>query len=141
MNGLELARQYYETVGRPALERELPELMPRMAIGLAGEGSECFGFDDELSRDHDWGAAFCIWLTESDYQEYGARVQDVYEQLPGEAAGFAARKDGALSGGRVGCLCTPRWYQKYTGCPEGPETLLQWRRVPEHFLATAVNGA
>ena len=38
MKGLELSRAYYEQVGRPALERELPELTGRMAIGLAGEG-------------------------------------------------------------------------------------------------------
>ena len=141
MNGLELARHYYETVGRPVLERELPELLPRMAIGLAGEGSECFGFDDELSRDHDWGPAFCIWLTEEDFAKDGARVQELYESLPGEIAGCSARENGVLSGGRVGCLCTPMWYRKYTGCPNGPETLAQWRRVPEHFLATATNGA
>lgn len=55
MNGLELARYYYETAGKQALERQVPDLVPRLAIGLAGEGSECFGLDDELSRDHDWG--------------------------------------------------------------------------------------
>lgn len=53
MNGLELARYYYETAGKQALERQVPDLVPRLAIGLAGEGSECFGLDDELSRDHD----------------------------------------------------------------------------------------
>ena len=62
MNGLALSRSFYETIGKPALEQQFPALMSRMAIGLAGEGSECLGFDDELSRDHDWGPAFCIWL-------------------------------------------------------------------------------
>ena len=37
--------------------------------------------------------------------------------------------------------CIPRWYARYTGCPHGPETLEQWRRAPEAFLAAAVNGA
>lgn len=141
MKGLELSRAYYEQVGRPALERELPELTGRMAIGLAGEGSECFGFDDELSRDHDWGPAFCIWLEEEDYLCYGARVQQVYEGIPGEFEGFPARKDGPLSGGRVGCLPREGWYTRFTGFPEGPQELEQWRRIPESFLATATNGA
>ena len=141
MNGLELARFYYDTCGRPALEQEIPELLPRMAIGLAGEGSECFGFDDALSRDHDWGPAFCIWLEQDDFERFGARVQAIYQALPGEAAGFPARRDGAYSAGRVGCLCTPAWYARYTGAPEGPQTTAAWRRTPEAFLATATNGA
>lgn len=140
MNGLALARQYYAALGRPALERALPELVSRMACGLAGEGSECFGFDDALSRDHDWGAAFCIWLTQEDYDRFGARIQAVYDGLPAEENGFPIRQSGAQSGGRVGCLCMPAWYRRYTGAPEGPCTLPQWRRAPEAFLATAVNG-
>lgn len=140
MNGLALARYYYETVGRPALERQFPALMPRIAVGLAGEGSECLGFDDALSRDHDWGPAFCIWMEQEDYQAYGAEVQAAYHALPGEAAGYPARQDSNMSGERVGCLCTQDWYRRYTGMAEGPVTLEQWRRIPESFLATAVNG-
>lgn len=74
MKGLELARYYYETAGKQALERQVPDLVPRLAIGLAGEGSECFGLDDELSRDHDWGPAFCIWMTEEDFVKHGVQV-------------------------------------------------------------------
>ena len=86
MKGLELSRLYYEQIDRPALEEHFPELLPQMAMGLAGEGSECFGFDDELSRDHDWGAGFCVWLDRPDYREFGAQVQALYDTLPGEWA-------------------------------------------------------
>ena len=140
MNGLAVARQYYRTVGRPALQAQFPGLLPRMAFGLAGEGSECFGFDDALSRDHDWGAGFCIWLDEADFRQYGAQVQTAYAALPAEQAGFPVRQEGEYGSGRVGCLCTQQWYRRYTGLPEGPRTLAEWRRVPEAFLATAVNG-
>lgn len=50
MKGLELSRRYYEQYGRQALMEYDPALFERVAVGLAGEGSECFGFDDELSR-------------------------------------------------------------------------------------------
>lgn len=141
MKGLELSKFYYENMGKQALEKQFPELMRRMAIGLAGEGSECFGFDDALSRDHDWGPSFCIWLSEEDYIRYGKQVQEAYDSLPGSVAGYSPRRNSsAFSSGRIGCMCTERWYRKYTGYAEGPETLEQWRYVPESFLATAING-
>lgn len=37
MQGLELAKRYYEEVGRPMLERDFPELLPRLAAGLVGD--------------------------------------------------------------------------------------------------------
>ena len=55
MNGMELAERYYETYGRPMLHEKYPEYETRIAVGLVGEGSECFGFDDRISRDHDFG--------------------------------------------------------------------------------------
>lgn len=140
MTGLELSRLYYEQAGRDALTQAFPSLFPRMAIGLAGEGSECLGFDDSLSRDHDWGPGFCIWLREDDYQRFGQDVQALYNQLPGAFAGFPRREDHPHSGKRVGCFSAPAWYRRYTGFPEGPQTLSQWRHIPEAFLATAVNG-
>lgn len=138
MKGLALSQAYFQQVGRAKLEETFPVLFPRMAIGLAGEGSECFGFDDQISQDHDWGAAFCIWLSQEDYHRYGQAVEKVYRNLP--TLGFPQRKEEELAHGRVGCLCTPDWYAQFTGQPQGPQTLTQWRRVPEHFLATATNG-
>ena len=78
MQGLELAKRYYEEVGRPMLERDFPELLPRLAAGLVGEGSECLGFDDAISQDHDFGAGFCLWFSAEDYNQYGNALQDAY---------------------------------------------------------------
>ena len=83
MQGLELAKRYYEEVGRPMLERDFPELLPRLAAGLVGEGSECLGFDDAISQDHDFGAGFCLWFSAEDYNQYGNALQDAYDRLPG----------------------------------------------------------
>ena len=66
MNGLELSRAYYETFGRPMLEERFPELLPKIAVGLCGSGSECWGYDDAVSRDHDFEPGFCIFLSEED---------------------------------------------------------------------------
>ena len=60
IRGLELSRKYYEEYGRPMLQEKYPEYVPRIAAGLAGEGSECLGYDDEFSSDHDYGPGFCL---------------------------------------------------------------------------------
>ena len=74
MNGLELSRLYYQQLGRPMLEEKFGEYLPRIAAGLAGEGSECFGFDDDISRDHDFGPGFCIWLNKEDFDKIGVEM-------------------------------------------------------------------
>ena len=88
MKGLELSRAYYEAFGRPMLEREFPDVMDRIAVGLAGHGSECFGFDDEISRDHDFEPGFCLWITDEDDRDFGFRLFRAYRRLPGEFEGI-----------------------------------------------------
>ena len=140
MKGLELCRRYWEEVGRPALAAALPEVLDRAAAGLAGEGSECFGFDDEISRDHDWGPGFCLWMTKEDILRWGGRAAEVYASLPREFLGFQRLNEGPLSGGRVGVLEINYFYRRYLGPAVPPQTLGDWRRLPEEGLATATNG-
>ena len=66
MKGLQLSKEYFETYGKPMLENEFSHLLPYLAAGLFGEGSECFGFDDEVSTDHDFEPGFCIFLPGED---------------------------------------------------------------------------
>jgi hypothetical protein len=53
MQGLRLAREFYLTYGEPMLRESFGDMLDRIAVGLVGPGSECYGFDDTLSRDHD----------------------------------------------------------------------------------------
>ncbi len=140
MNGMELSEFYYREYGAPMIAQLFPELRERVACGLVGEGSECFGFDDEASRDHDFGPAFCIWLTDADAREKGSALAAAYRALPGEAAGFQARPTVGEAAARIGAQKSTAFYFKYTGTETGPQTLAQWRRIPESFLAVATNG-
>ena len=138
MKGLELCRLYYEEVGAPALKARFPGLMGRAAVGLAGQGSDCLGFDDEYSRDHDFGPGFLIWLTDADFEEYGAELQAAYEALPREYRGFT-RRPTHTGAQRVGVMRTSDFYNYYIGCAV-PDTLMKWVRIQEHFLATCTSG-
>lgn len=138
--GLALSRRFYQDCGLPLLTDRVPDLMERMAIGLAGEGSECFGFDDSVSRDHDWGPAFCLWLPEVELHRCAERLEDVLADLPETFAGYPGRMSPARRGDRVGPMSIEQFYARFTNLPRPPESWREWRLIPEHFLAVATNG-
>lgn len=138
MKGLELSRKYYETYIEQLLT-VVPEARGRIAAGLVGEGSQCFGYDDEISRDHDFGPGFCIWLTDEDYNAFGPKLQQAYDALPDEFEGFSRK--GFIACDRLGVMTISDFYSRFTGFPEGtPQSLIDWLFVSENQLAAATNG-
>jgi len=140
MKGLELAERYWREAGAPAMEAACPELRGRLAAGLVGEGSECLGFDDELSRDHDWGPGFCLWLTQEDFAAHRQALQAAYAALPREFLGFRRLRESVHSQGRVGVFSITGFYARFLGPDSPPETLAQWLAVPEQALSVCTNG-
>lgn len=136
MKGLELSELFYREQVQPVLEQKFAAVVPRIAVGLVGEGSQCFGYDDEISRDHDWGAAVCLWLTADDYNQYGAAIQQALMELPKTFQGFPV----SWQPGRNGVLETGAFYRKYLAVEGVPMTIGQWLNIPEHHLATVTNG-
>ncbi|MGM9525826.1 MAG: DUF4037 domain-containing protein [Peptococcaceae bacterium] len=136
MKGLELSKLFYTEQVRPALAQRFPQLLPRIAAGLVGEGSQCFGYDDDLSQDHDWGAAVCLWLTLDDYENYGAAVQQMLMELPATFYGYPV----SWVPGRNGVLEMGAFYRKYLNVDGVPTTIGQWLAIPAHHLAVATNG-
>lgn len=82
VSGLKLARAFWNQVGKPMILAKYPAYAGRIAAGLVGHGSECYGFDDAYSQDHDFGPRFCLWLTDEDHAAIGDRLQADYEALP-----------------------------------------------------------
>lgn len=140
MTGLELAQGFYEEYGRAMIHKHFPEYEERIAVGFVGEGSECFGFDDEISRDHDFGPAFCMWLDMADYQRIGKKLQQFYEELPESYGGFLVRRDGVMTGHRTGVWEIGEFYGHFLLTGGIPPSLEYWLRLPESYLAVCVNG-
>ncbi|MDE7340615.1 MAG: DUF4037 domain-containing protein [Lachnospiraceae bacterium] len=139
MKGLELSKRYYETYGRTMLA-QFSQIGGEYAAGLVGRGSECFGFDDEISMDHDYGPSFCVWLPGELYEQYGEMVQDAYDKMPADFLGIPGRVSEETGKGRVGVLCLEDFYYGLLGIDHVPETNLEWLRLQDENLATATNG-
>ena len=140
IKGMELSELYFKNVYLPVLEKDFSDLYERMAVGLAGEGSECFGYDDEMSQDHDFGPSCCIWLTQEDYEKYGRKLSDALESLSKEFMGFRALNISEWGNDRRGVLNMNDWYYKFLGMETHPSNLYDWRLIPETALAAATNG-
>ena len=132
------------------LEKNFPEYKDNIAAGLVGQTSECFGYDDYISRDHDYEPGFCLWLPEELKKEIGFDLQKAYDALPVEQFILNHRADvgmaepsrimtGARSH-RVGVHSIEEFYYEHTGMTSAPVTTQDWLATPQMHLAEAVNG-
>ena len=142
MNGLELSRAYYEAYGKPMLEEQFPALLPHLAAGFFGSGSECFGYDDEISRDHDFEPGFCLFLPGADVvdRRTAFALERAYAKLPREFMGLRRSAMAPVGGARRGVLRTGEFFAEKIGAADGLLTLPQWLTVPEQALAECTNG-
>ncbi len=142
IKGLELSKRYYDTYVKEMLHRVFPEYEGRIAVGLCGHGSECFGFDDAVSEDHDYGPSVCLWLTDEDYETIGDRLKEEYEALPKSFMGVAARQVTQNGKNRVGVLRISDFYKEHIGYAQAPDRgdIDAWSSMKQEGLAAAVNG-
>ena len=138
MKGLELSRALFRDRAEKELKARFPELFGRLAFGLVGNGSECFGFDDEISRDHDWGADFYVWLPD-DLEARAAELNTWKAGLLEGCGDLPIRRPGRYGAG-ISAVTVGGFYRQLIGFPAGPQSAREWMSVPESHLALAVNG-
>ena len=140
MQGIELSRSYYTQFGAPMLHEKFPALESRIAVGLAGCGSECFGWDDEVSQDHDFEPGFCLFLPEDIDEQTEFRLERAYAALPKEHLGFSRVKLSPVGGSRHGVIRMGDFFRDRTGSADGTLSLGDWLRLPEQYLLEATGG-
>ncbi len=136
---LELSEEFFNDVALPSLKENFPDSWSRMAVGLVGNGSECMGFDDELSRDHDWGIEFYVWLTDVDYASIGDDVRAWKSQLIADNPNQPFKVISPY-GVKTTVLTSGMFYKSLIGFPKGPQSVLDWRRAPEANYVLCTNG-
>ena len=142
MQGLELSRRYFEEFGAPMLHARFPEWEDKLAVGLVGSGSECLGFDDEISQDHDFEPGFCIFLPEEDELDRKTefRLERAYAALPKEYLGFTRPRLSPVGGNRRGVIRLGDFLEARTGTRDGVLSPARWLSLDEQYLAEIVGG-
>lgn len=135
--GLEICQKYYETYGKKLIDEKYASYKQYMAIGMFGYGSDCLGYDDEISKDHDFGGGFCILLPSHIYQKIGKELQVDYEKLPDEFMGV--KRLTSLHGqGRVGVFEIDQFFLQFLNAY--PQSLHDWLYLDEQALLNCTNG-
>ena len=142
MKGIEISRAFFEEYGLPMLENGFPHLLPFLSAGLFGSGSECFGFDDEISRDHDFEPGFCLFLPDESVvdRKEAFNLERAYSKLPKEFMGLKRNMLSPVGGARHGVLRIDEFFNEKIGSTDGLLTVEQWFTVPENALAEVTNG-
>ena len=142
MKGIELSERFYLEYGEPMLKESFPSLLPKIAVGLVGSGSECFGYDDALSSDHDFEPGFCIFLPDEDAvdRREAFLLERAYAKLPREFMGYKRAALSPVGGNRHGVIRMSEFFEAKTGAPGGALSVTEWLTLPEESLLEAVNG-
>lgn len=140
MKGLDVSRAFYEQYGKDMLEKEFPDYINKIAVGLVGEGSECLGYDDDLSVDHDFEAGFCLFISREDYDKIGFKLERSYAKLPKEFMGYKRSVLSPVGGDRHGVIVIEDFYQKFLGASDIPDDLRWWLYADSTALLNASNG-
>ena len=137
VSGMTLAKHLYLKWLKPELEIKLPEWTDRIAIGLVGKGSDCYGYDDEASRDHDWGPGLCIWVSKETYDQIGQQLEEIYASIPTEFEGIKKAPTVSKSK-RRGVFIIEDFYKEILG--RFPLSDDDWYGIDDHSLSCATNG-
>ena len=140
MTGLELSKRYFREFGEPMMERDFPEMVGKCAFGLCGEGSECLGYDDEISHDHDFEPGFCVFVPDDTDERTVFRLERAYAKLPQEFEGFTRQRVSPVGGRRHGIIKTGDFFEKFVGDRRGELSLIRFATIEPHFLLAATNG-
>lgn len=140
MRGIELSQQYYKTYGEQMLQ-QFSSIVPYIAVGLVGSGSECLGYDDMLSQDHDFEPGFCIFLPGEDLvsSRDAFQLERAYAKLPREVMGYTKSVHNPTDT-RRGVIRISDFLRQKLGSPGFELSTQEWLSIEEQFLLEVTNG-
>lgn len=139
---MEKNRRFYDQYVADLIHTKFADYEDRIAVGIAGEGSDCFGYDDEISRDHDFGTGVCLWVSNADMDRFGYLLSIAYNELVDsvERTNYTERLRE-----RRGVMTINDFYSDilHIECDAESGRLSEddWYHLDHSCLKTAVNGA
>lgn len=140
MKGLELSEKFYYEYGEKMIKENFADVEKYLTVGLAGSGSECFGFDDEISQDHDFEPGFCIFIPDEIDSKTEFQLERAYAKLPKEFMGYKRSPLNPVGGNRHGVIKISRFFEEKTGSKTADIPTVGWFCIAEQFPAEATNG-
>lgn len=142
MKGIELSKAYFEEFGKPMLEKNFSDIIPLLCVGLVGSGSECYGFDDEISQDHDFEPGFRIFIPDENILDQRTEflLERAYAKLPKEFNGYKRSPINPVGGNRNGVIKISEFYLQKVGTADGILDVTKWLTTPDSYLFEATNG-
>lgn len=142
MKGLELSKKFYFEYGEPMLKEQFPDVYPYLAVGFTGRGSERYGFDDEISQDHDFEVGFTVFMPDESIvdRRTAFNLERAYNKLPKEYMGIKRQLLSPVGGNRNGPVRTEDFYFSEIGSNYGILSPKDWLTLPDYSLCEAVNG-
>lgn len=135
--GIDICFEFYKECFEPVIDKEFKDYKSEIAVGLVGRGSDCYGYDDKESRDHDWGPGFLIWVSKETFDKIGDKLEKAYNELPKEYKGFKVARTLSIHK-RRGVFVTEDFYKDLLG--KWPLSEEDYKIIPDFSLSTAVNG-
>jgi len=133
MQGIELCKRFHFECIEPLLATHFPDL--RYTSALIGPGSEVFGYDTEMSTDHDWGPRVVLFLEAKDMYCVNGIRQVLQINCSQQFYGYPVDLNQTV----ITSLAQFIESKLATDLEKGPE-LLDWLTFPSQILAEIVGG-
>lgn len=139
ISGLELSDRYFKTFAKPVLQKNFSHIENHIACGMFGHGSECLSFDDDISKDHDYGPGFIIVCDDSVSDEDFNALVKMYDNLPKTYLGIK-RIETVEGKNRVGVFRYKDILKTYLGMDHLPKTTEEWATISDEMSILFLNG-
>lgn len=129
MKGLDIAQDFFLNWGLPYLKENFPDLLGRISAGRFS-GSDVLRADDNISKDHNWGPQFSLFLSHNDYEKFAEHLSaTMNHNAPVKWNDYRVAGAGDKN---ILVENVPRWIEENVGFTSLPQSDSDWNIIVKH---------